>query len=863
MLHVSRKRGGRLAAAVVLVAGLAPAAALAQARQWQALPVAGGSDALSAAAGLPPGLPAWRVLFEAARRRHPLWGERAGGATASDPSARRAGGSTRVPLPLAPDLWRRLLGRDDLPDDQLALAILADRRSSLLYRGLASLDEPTLALLASDPETLLRIHERHADVLAAFGARFRVRQGVADSPGGEEAAPLWLEVLGVGPQNPLTFFMSLLAQNGGRRALLYDAVARLDPPRQRFALGLQLPSGPARTDAVKALAAVFDAERAWWRGEGGAFARPGADAARLLREVRVGADGALAPPAARVFWEAVYEGKVVARAEWIEAVRESPPADAAWLARRVGTGSAATRLLRLEQLAFAQRVFGDVPPAALPEAVVAVRSLSDARALLLALERLGARDPALFAVAAGVARRAGPGAGDASSAHRTLQGALGVIDRARFARTLDAAAAERLVRSLFEVPVGGGEGARALAGWVEAALLPELARAVYGSQPPGDAETTVLRAMAGARVEAGEDGPPFEWEGLWYRADPGRAELKRLERVRARQGNVPLAAALDVCRSAAQGGRDRCAAALGPALTSLVYAAHLGDPDGPALAGEDPSLRHDFGAEPWALPEEVTGPGVRWHFRGSLLGLERALALVSLHRLAGDEFPDEPPVIDAALRRALAAPVALANPRDLSDADRDALAAAIEEGRRRAAALRAGDPEIEAAGRQAGLDPWRVRALEWVLEHEASAAGSFFSLGELLHLGAPGEERWDAWGVADELGAGLRPRLPRPLPLDEASGRAPERAVAESFGDLGLRVATHLAERRLPACLAPALASTLLADLLVEARPLAPDDRQGLDEWVRAQPRERLDDAVAFLAGHGVLPPAPTPGSGP
>jgi hypothetical protein len=73
-------------------------------------------------------------------------------------------------------------------------------------------------------------------------------------------------------------------------------------------------------------------------------------------------------------------------------------------------------------------------------------------------------------------------------------------------------------------------------------------------------------------------------------------------------------------------------------------------------------------------------------------------------------------------------------------------------------------------------------------------------------------------------------------------------------------VAAHLAYRRLPASLAPAVVSTLLPDLFAEARPVAPDDRLGLDAWVRALPRERLDDAVASLVGRGLLPPAPAAG---
>ena len=226
--------------------------------------------------------------------------------------------------------------------------------------------------------------------------------------------------------------------------------------------------------------------------------------------------------------------------------------------------------------------------------------------------------------------------------------------------------------------------------------------------------------------------------------------------------------------------------ARGGARFPRLRGAASGDPDGPALAGADPSLRHDFGAEPWALPEEVVGPGAPWHVRGSLLGLERALAGLSLHGLAGDALPEAPPVLDAVQRRGLAVPAVLANPRELTDADRDAIAAAIEAGRARAAALRPGEAAVAAACREAGLDPWRAQAFEWLLEHEPDARESFFSLGELLYLGAPGERRFDAWGVSDDLAAGLVPRMPGPVPLDETAGRPPQPALAERFVDLEL-----------------------------------------------------------------------------
>jgi hypothetical protein len=74
----------------------------------------------------------------------------------------------------------------------------------------------------------------------------------------------------------------------------------------------------------------------------------------------------------------------------------------------VGRGGprGAARRLRFEQLAFGQRVFGDAGADALPEALLAVQGLRDARALLLALERMGTRDPALYAAGVVAARRA-------------------------------------------------------------------------------------------------------------------------------------------------------------------------------------------------------------------------------------------------------------------------------------------------------------------------------------------------------------------------------------------------------------------------------------------------------------------------
>ena len=246
--------------------------------------------------------------------------------------------------------------------------------------------------------------------------------------------------------------------------------------------------------------------------------------------------------------------------------------------------------------------------------------------------------------------------------------------------------------------------------------------------------------------------------------------------------------------------------------------------------------------------------------QGSLLGLETALARLSLHRLDADALPERAPVIDALQRQRLVVAAGLANALEMRDADQDALAAAVAAGPASGAGARPGSPDLQPAARDAGLDPWRARALEWLVEHDRAALPAFFSLGELAYLGEPAGGRWDAWGAPDPTLSGLLLRLGPARPLDDRSGRRPEAALAEGFVDLGLRVAIHLAERGLPANLAPALVATLLPDLFVEARPMAPDDRLALDAWARAQQAERLDDAVASLVGRGPLQPAPAPG---
>ncbi|HEY6551969.1 MAG TPA: hypothetical protein VI669_01365, partial [Vicinamibacteria bacterium] len=250
-------------------------------------------------------------------------------------------------------------------------------------------------------------------------------------------------------------------------------------------------------------------------------------------------------------------------------------------------------------------------------------------------------------------------------------------------------------------------------------------------------------------------------------------------------------------------------------------------------------------------------PGVPWHVQGSLLGLDVALARLSLRRLTGD-MPRRAPLLDPPTTLAFARTVALRSPFTLRDDEAAAIAAAIGRGRERAA--RATDSPSLA--RDAGLPPWRAEGLRHLLHEPGTAAAAFFTLQELLRLGQPEALPNDAWGTPD-LARGGSLRLRRPGRPEAFLGQQPEALLAEHVGDPVLRVAVELHARRLPASLGPGVLSFFVQDLAQEAAPIARDDGLGLAQFARDWPAEHFDEYVSALSGDGPLIPAPEPGEPP
>lgn len=305
--------------------------------------------------------------------------------------------------------------------------------------------------------------------------------------------------------------------------------------------------------------------------------------------------------------------------------------------------------------------------------------------------------------------------------------------------------------------------------------------------------------------------------------------------------------------------REQVDVVLGDALLSLVYAAAIGDPEGPALLARNVALRHDFGfgrrdAEirrrtAWAVPRRDFLPGVPWHVTGSALGLEIGLAPLALRRINLGRLADAPR-LSSTEREAFAVGVVLLNARRLRDGDRDHIAAAIARGRQRVAALASGGESLDVVADVAGLDGGRRRAIAWMAANDAAGIPSMFSLVELAMLGgAEDMAAFDAWGASGLASLGcacthlLTPRNWRLL-----AGRPQVGVMASGMADLNLRVAITLGELGLPAALARFVLAAAVLDFIEEVAPRDANDWWTVAHAAQTVPRERIEDYVAAAA---------------
>jgi hypothetical protein len=820
-----------------------------------------------------------RLLFDAPDGHSVEDQKRRASLTAQLSTAAAADQADRIPLPLDTSIWRETLLARKVTDGEIAAAILSDRSTALLYHGLAALDDDTLGWLGPDRETLLHLR-RNAGVFAAFGRSVIVRAGRIGVPGGTEAEPLWAAIVGADPGRPPAFVQKLIRGNG-RLAWFYDTVAHLDPPRQRLVLGQGAPEAQ-RVERVRELLNVFEAAAPEWSMPERPFVRPAVDPSLVVSLIAVTADGVISGPDDRRLWESVFREDAVDAAvgDGPSDQVEKAPVDVAWLTRRISLAAGAIGRRRLDTFLFAQRVF-PVPPPDDTAVVVALRGAATFPAMAPTLERMGVTDAATYAAAA----RAATALGAIRSpewrrvAVAEFQSALALIDRAVRMGGIDGRAAGVLAASLAALPLSAERGYGAAFGeWLRRDLVRALPLAADASDP---IEESVLSALAGMRERPGPVDT-VEWEGRRYRVDPVAAELKRLRRIRERQrvaqrgaarGKATLDARLAaVATAGSDDSRLPFEQALAETLTSIVYAVHLGEPEGAAVAAGDVATRHDFGfadgvkttrSAAWRFAREEHSERAGWRLVGSLLGLDIALARLEPRRLDVSDMPGEP-TMSSNERVAAMFTAALFGPLAGSDAGRDEIAAALARGRARVMQLGADDAEVERVTRDAGFSEWRREALRWTLANERDQRLARFSLVDLFWLGAPRApaRRFDAWGTASIVVDGcLCLRMPRAEPWESRTGRSSTGHLATFGADVSLRIAEVLAELKLSAALAPAVLAFATQDVIDGARPAFFDDWPAFQRTARDLPRERLIDYIAAVAADGALVPLESPSS--
>jgi hypothetical protein len=301
-------------------------------------------------------------------------------------------------------------------------------------------------------------------------------------------------------------------------------------------------------------------------------------------------------------------------------------------------------------------------------------------------------------------------------------------------------------------------------------------------------------------------------------------------------------------------------------LLELAYAVALGQPDRTWIAAGDAARRHDFGlrtagvrrrSAPWRLPTAGGDTMRGWRVIGSLLGLDVRLSEFSLVRLS-TRPPARRPSLNEDQRRVFVEMVALVEPRRLTDDDRDALVAALRQGRERLAAMRT-PADAAAVADATGLGQGRRGLLMWVLANDPARVPTFLSLTEIARLGlgsAPFEARFRPWGVPAEARLGcLCLQVVDRRPVESLTGRWGTGILATSFPDLNFRLGELLGDLHMPAALvAPVLASATL-DLINTSINRDQDDRRGLLDFVAALDQARVEQYLALLTTDGPLVP--------
>lgn len=767
-----------------------------------------------------------------------------------------------IAVPLTADHWRDVLQVPDKGD--LFSALISNRSAMLVCAGAMSTTPSTRAFLERD-RGLLRWIVRTAPAAFWTSARsLNIERDRVIVPGGAAAEPVWEALAAEKVTRPADFVRALLTRDGGRLAWFFDAVGSMTPERAAMVFG---PAAVAtQIENARGWYAAFRSADSNWHLEEHPFLRGVHDPWMVSSQIAI-EHGAVAAPSQQWLWEALFS-RVEYDRKSAAAQRRGGDAAAtlSWLTQQVTSATAKERRDRFEMIRFAQGVFPALRDDEWTDALIALSGFRRYKAVLITLDRMDVTAPRVYARVVESARQLHDQLSGRDERHAVIafQAALAVLERARLSGAIDVSTAERMLLSLSDVVIPGTDArretrpAQAITRWMLSTMMDALPPLLQPDRWTGSAtayESRLLQALAGAPSDS--EAPVTRWEDLEYRVDWFAAEHARLKRIREQIESPGLDAAV------ASGDAEK----ISSALLALIYTPALGDPEGPALLGQDIAQRHDFGlvgpaglrreSLAWAPPREQVGAGSPWHIEGSLLGLDIALARLALRRLVDNEMPLAPTInLNDQLNFARTALVL--NPRDLTDADRDRIVAAIERGRERLNRAATNLDALMAIAAEVHLTAPVRETLAWTLTRTPDRVTSLFGLRDLLWLGQPDlpQATLDRWGVyAEALHSRARLAMPRPASWEHFAGRSDGGLIATQTPDLVLRLAQETARLRLPAQLVPGLLMYAVQDYWHDVESRFPDDWPSMARQALALSPARVEDYVAALAGNGPLRP--------
>ena len=276
--------------------------------------------------------------------------------------------------------------------------------------------------------------------------------------------------------------------------------------------------------------------------------------AMVLRALSFDDAGTFVGPAARDFWERVFDDERIPDnpERELRGIDDTPLIDAAYVLAATCNEPPATGRTRLRALAFGQRVFRDHDGRDLPAVLVAARAVTRYPMLMLSVERMGIADANVYASLASAADRLERIRQPLQlrNALSQFQGAVAIVERAALAGAMTPAVAGKALLALAELPLTrNGQFNGAVGGWLVEHLLPSLGVRRAPAFDADGMDQQLLAALAGA---ADVERPVVEWEGLTYRFDRRAAQFERFIQTRDRLGGNRLDAVVALSATAAE-----------------------------------------------------------------------------------------------------------------------------------------------------------------------------------------------------------------------------------------------------------------------------------------------------------------------